>query len=578
MELEIEMRNWNKREWESWRALEAMGRGRRQRARASVRETAKSRLKWEWENESAAESYAKESEDAGSYAGDLDWAFRDEQAGEESEAGEKACGVARLEEEEAIQAEDESESNEEDMRIIRKWVADCQEDLTAVERAVWKAADGDCPMMEAVWGGIEERLDRLECMSKGESESYAESESAAGDYAETKESKEEAEGRETLGEAEAWEVKQLKAAALEGIARADVFRLEKIAEEDMEWFREWVAGSYDELTAKERAMWKAADGDCRMMEAMWESIEERLDRPECVSKGESESYTESESAAGAYAEKMNAADRGCKEEAEGCKELSVAETWEMERLKALLGWRKLLQKMLKKSESAAGEVKQLKAAALEAAAGDRCSDVFRLQKITEEGAGEQDAGVRQCTDTKGGCEEEVRSEGKEEARDIGEVEKCKGCGHFSRHFTDGPGDWSLGEMAREAAHCYVCDSGYFKHRYREFAVLSEKQQAEWHAEEEKAKVLREEAEERERTFKRREKQQRREYEDWERRERRYQGSTKRGQRGGGTPQSMALAWALREEAMAKEGLQGESHKEEGPIVVRPVRCKGGVVS
>ena len=121
----------------------------------------------------------------------------------------------------------------------------------------------------------------------------------------------------------------------------------------------------------------------------------------------------------------------------------------------------------------------------------------------------------------------------------------------------------LGGMAREAAHCYVCDSGYFKHRYREFAVLSEKQQAEWHAEEEKAKVLREEAEERERAFKRREEQQRREYEDWERRERRYQGSTKRGQRGGGTPQSMALAWALREEATAKEGLQGESHKEEG---------------
>ena len=58
IELEIEMRDWNEREWAAWRAIEVMGRGKRQRARASVRETAKSRLKEEWESESAAEGYA----------------------------------------------------------------------------------------------------------------------------------------------------------------------------------------------------------------------------------------------------------------------------------------------------------------------------------------------------------------------------------------------------------------------------------------------------------------------------------------------------------------------------------------
>ena len=36
---------------------------------------------------------------------------RDEQAAEESEAGEKACGEARLEEGEATQAEEESDSD-----------------------------------------------------------------------------------------------------------------------------------------------------------------------------------------------------------------------------------------------------------------------------------------------------------------------------------------------------------------------------------------------------------------------------------------------------------------------------------
>ena len=71
-----------------------MGRGKRQRARASVRETAKRRLEEEWESESAAE----ENGNAGSYAEGLGLAKnRDEQAGEEREAGEKACGEARQE-------------------------------------------------------------------------------------------------------------------------------------------------------------------------------------------------------------------------------------------------------------------------------------------------------------------------------------------------------------------------------------------------------------------------------------------------------------------------------------------------
>ena len=76
---------------------------------------------------------------------------------------------------------------------------------------------------------------------------------------------------------------------------------------------------------------------------------------------------------------MDAGTRESKEEAEGREELSEAEAW---------------------------EVKQLKAAALEAAAGDGCSDIFELDIIAEEGAGEDDTEVRQCTDTKGGDKEE----------------------------------------------------------------------------------------------------------------------------------------------------------------------------
>ena len=52
------------------------------------------------------------------------------------------------------------------------------------------------------------------------------------------------------------------------------------------------------------------------------------------------------------------------------------------------------------SEAEAWEVERLKAAALEDTAGDGHADIFRLEKIAEEDAGEIDAGARQREERK----------------------------------------------------------------------------------------------------------------------------------------------------------------------------------